>query len=149
MLHDKQLITIDSAMWEAIGERAAEEALSPEDWLRRQLQASNDNRPGAQADPADEVMFELVVRHFRDQALDRDEQRRLAAALSETLDGGVPCRVGPIGVRQCHYQIHRRTSAVRIRVGEGMVSLPLAQAMRLVALLDGDDEIALTSLIAA
>lgn len=149
MLHNKQLITIDSAMWQAIGERAAEEAMSPEDWLRRQLHSRGASPRDAQADSADEVMFELVVRHFRDQALDQDEQRRLAAALSETVDGGEPCRVGPIGVRQCHYQIHRRMSAVSIRVGEGMVSLPLAQAIRLVALLDGDDETALHSLIAA
>ena len=149
MLHDKQLITIDSAMWAAIGERAAEEMLSSEDWLRRQLQTSVADRQCAQADPADDVMLDLVLRHFRDQALDRDEQRRLAAALSETVDSGAPCRVGPIGVRQCHYRIHRLASAVSIRVGEGRVSLPLTQAVRLVALLDGDDEIGLASLIAA
>jgi hypothetical protein len=149
MLHDKQLITVDSTLWQAIGERAERDRMTTEDWLRRQLHASVADADQTPTDDADEVLFDLVVRHVRDLGLNRDEQLSVADAIASTVESGEPSRVGPIGARRRHYRIHRRASAVCIRVGEGQVSLPLAQAMQLFGLLSGADHLPLETVIAA
>ena len=61
MLHDKQLITVDSTLWEAIGERAERAQLSTEDWLRRQLHAGADRGEIREAD------FDAVRRRLCDE----------------------------------------------------------------------------------
>ena len=149
MLHDKQLITVDSSLWEAIGRRAEHDRLSTEAWLRRQLHADHATPIDTSAEDGDEIVLDLVVRHFRDQRLSRDEQKVLADTLLMAIDTGEPGQVGPIGALRRHYRIQRRVSAVTIRVGEGQVSLPLGQALRLSALLDGDDRLQMESVIAA
>ena len=149
MLHDKQLITVDSTLWQAIGERAEGDGMTPEDWLRRQLHASAVSVDRTPTEDADEVLLDLVVRHFRDLGLHRDERRWVADAIAATIESGEPSRVGPIGALRRHYRIHRRVAAVSIRVGEGQVSLPLAQAMQLIAMLSGADHLPLEAVIAA
>lgn len=149
MLHDKRMITVDSSLWEAVVEQAGRDKLTTEDWLRRQLDISARGPCAASADDAGDRILDLVLRHFRHLGLSRDEQQRLADALATTIDSGEPGRVGPIGALKRHYQIQRRTSAVTIRVGEGRVSLPLTQAMQLVALLSAAGPMELETVIAA
>jgi hypothetical protein len=149
MLHERRMITVDSSLWEAVVERAGRDKLTTEDWLRRQLDLSARGPYAALADGADDSSLDLVLRHFRHLGLSRDEQQRLADALAKTIDSGEPGRVGPIGALKRHYRVQRRTSKVTIRVGEGRVSLPLTQAMQLVALLSAAGALELETVIAA
>jgi hypothetical protein len=149
MLYEKRVVTVDSLLWDAVVERAERDQLSIEAWLRRQLALSAGVPCAASADEADDGTFDLVLRHFRHLGLSRDEQQWLADTLATAIDSGESCRVGPIGTRKRHYQIQRRGAAVIIRAGEGRVSVPLMQAMQLVALLGGEGSLELETVIAA
>jgi hypothetical protein len=127
--------TIDAALWEAVKARAKQDRVSPEAWLRRQLdnpglgsEAAGDAQPDA---TTDEVMLELAWLHFRALNLDLDEARELANAMFTTIESGDAQMAGPVGVQQRRYVFHRRTAAVSIRIGEGRIRLPLNAAMRL------------------
>ena len=92
----------------------------------------------------DSLLLDLVVRHFHDVGMTPTEQRQVATAMLAVIDRGEPLEVGPVGRMHRQYRLTRRVNAVRIRVGEGAVSLPLVQAVRLAVLLQGDDRLQMT-----
>jgi hypothetical protein len=145
---ERQLITIRPQLWDAINSRAAAQALSAEDWLVRQLEAGTPpvQEPDAAADA---LVFDLALRHFRDLGLGHAERSRLAEAMFRTLDAGGSSEVPTVGRQRRHYRFHRRTGVLQIRVGEGAIELPLAQAMRLATQLDARAGVELADELAA
>ena len=147
-MSEKQLVMIEPGVWDAITHRAAAQRVSVDRWLRQQLGltggASNDWQDGA-----DEVLFELAVRHFRDLHASGTELRQLAAAMLSTIDQGEASEVGPLGRRGLRYRIQRRTDCLQIRVGQGSIRLPIADAIRLATLLRGAEHLELVDDIAA
>ncbi|MDJ0740995.1 MAG: hypothetical protein QNJ91_14870 [Gammaproteobacteria bacterium] len=135
MLHKNQLITVNHGLWEAVGRHAAAQGMTPESWMRRQLERDASSAEHAAADDADERLLDLVLRHFRDLGMSPADQQALADAVTRTLNSGEPRDIGPVGRLQRCYRLRRRHRVVRIELGEGAVSLPLSHAARLAALL--------------
>lgn len=147
-MSDKQLVMVEPSVWEAIHHRAAAQRVSVERWLRQQVELTADASTDRQ-DGGDEVLLELAVRHFRDLHASDTELRRLAAAMFASIDHGEAGEVGPLGRRGLRYRIQRRTDCLQIRVGQGAIRLPIANAIRLATLLHGAEHLELVADMAA
>ena len=97
----------------------------------------------------DNLLLELVIRHFRDLNLRSDESRQLASGIVQALETGEAQSVGPVGEPARRYQFHRRFAALSIRVGEGRIRLPLQSAVNLANALRGASDPRLVGAIAA
>lgn len=136
MSGNKQLITIDASLWDAITRRAAAEDLSAEGWLQGKLFADGQRSQASEMTP-DEALLDLAYRHFLSLDLEPGEQVALAEAMFRTLDSGEMTEPGPVGAQRRRYRFHRRVAALQIRIGEGAITLPLAYATRLATRLHG------------
>ncbi|MFM1892369.1 MAG: hypothetical protein RLZ44_1446 [Pseudomonadota bacterium] len=141
-------VRIKGSLWEAIAQRAAQERLSPEAWLQRQLGEAA-AAPATPSATSDDLLLDLAVRHFRELELTAAEAGELAAAILHTVATAEPCAVGPVGAAARRYVLQRRVAAVSIQVGEGRMRLPLPAALQLAATLQRMGEPGMLSRIAA
>ncbi len=144
-MRNEKLVSISPEIWRAIENRAAAEEMTTGAWLAKQaLGEATADRPSE-----DDILLDLALRHFRDQALMPSEQQAVAAALFRALEKGEAAAVGPVGRRRRRYWVQRRAKRLNIRVGQSALELPLAPAARLASLLQGAQTLETANSIAA
>jgi len=111
----------------------------------KQVNGLQNSSPSAQ----DDLLLELVIRHFRDLNLRSAESRQLASGILQALESGEAQSVGPVGEPARRYQFHRRFAALSIRVGQGRIRLPLRSAVNLANALHGVRDSRMVGAIAA
>lgn len=131
-----QTQAIDARLLNEVFQFAARQGISPEVWLRRQLQAQSRSANVPVFDDDEAVIFDMVKRHFDELRLDVHERRAVADAMFDTIDNGDANDVGQLGPMRRSYRFRRRAGVLSIRTGQGRVDLSIPYALRLATAID-------------